>query len=636
MRLERANPAGIGESKKLGDVGAGGGVGVASTAKVTQAQPVVLAESNAAAAAALLGLGGKKGTPGERAAVRELAAHAAELGITLAPGLDVAAAIQAAELDKAQSVDARVTVADMERAALRSQQAWALKPVAQRDLFGFTRVVDAKVSLSAAGLEALAKDCAQEAGGPEALRALIDRGPPGGGLVFQPPSSRLELVASLVRQIVRGAGASRQLTLTPQLSAWVEQVLAGAGAEPKKAMGGAGAFAANLTAALGLGARFFSAEPVPQAIAERFAPGVQLVDKAGHKHAPHAHVDASAARVNTSVEYSKGLALTLFGATSVRVDGEEASLQCGGAGRVILGSQAKDIRPGLAGVTDATLEKLARDTDVFFFVGAHYLTQADSADAARADAEQLAGQLKTMKAAHPALLVHAQYVVPKKLENEAVVWAGLRGGVDSLALNAVEVAPFVDSLHDAGLADLDLDENVPRAAAEDPAHMLEGALALGRALELKRVHLHGFEGDLVVSQPGTPGAVDPTRQTLALVRARQIAANKAANDSGELKVADDIWPLVPSAQGTGLAAVHRFADAIAQRFGLSASQRELVVERWWFKDEGTGAVIHFVPSRGIHDRSGGTVSLGDTIDATGLLFAHNGTRPRLKHGSSFA
>ena len=630
MRLGRRPPsvhvgkrAGLGQAK-IGTPALGGLVLPSST---TLPQGVVAGTGHTSVIDVVTAGGGA-------AAARELAKHAAELGVALTG--DVAAAIQGAELAHGQATDTRVSTADLQRALVRSQQAEHLTAAPQVDLFGFTRVVDAKVPLTTASLDALVHAC----GDAEALLALIARGPPGGGTAWSRPDNALELVASLVRQVALGDGASKQLGVSPALSRWLDDTLHAAGFAPTKAMGGAGAFAANLAAAVGTDARFFSAEPIPDAIAERFAPGVAVVDQQGERHAPASFADDTPARVNLSLEYGAGQALELFGAPTVRIDGVERSLAPRGSGRVIVGALAKDVRPGLQGVSDATLRKLAVDTDVFFFVGAHYLTQASSTEAAATEAEALATALATMKRANPALTIHAQYVVPKVFENEPAVWGALNGALDSLALNVVEVAPFVDALVDGGLCAGvrgagKVPGEVPREAAEDPAHMLDGALAIADGLALPRVHLHGLEGDLVVSAKGTPGAKDPSRQTLALVKARQLAANKAANDTGEIKSADDMWPLVPSVRGTGLAALHRFADAVQERFGLSERERDLVVERWWWQNPADGTVIHFVPSRGIHDRTGGTVSLGDTIDASALVFALEGRAPKLKHGSSF-
>ncbi len=565
----------------------------------------------------------------KRASARELVAHTLQLGVSIEG--DVAKKVQDAELAAGKGADPRVSAADMERAVRFSEQAAALVPARQSDLFGFTRVVDAKLSLDPKTLDLLAHACGDDA----ALLKAIDEGPGHGDVAFDRPRTPVELVASLVRQLALGAGASKQLALEPKLAAWLDGTLAGGGVAVRRAMGGAGAFAANLACAAGVDATFFSADPLPPGIADRFAPGVRAAARDGSVHDAHTWVGEQPARQNASAEYDAGVAYPLLGRERLRINGRDVAVVTGGSGRIILGTRAKDVRPGFAGVSDDALTRLARRTDLFFFVGAHYLTQGSAADA-RAEARALAGGLDVMKRANPALLRHAQYVVPKLHENEALVWGELKGHVDSLALNAVEVAPFVDSLFDGGLSRTDLDPHLPRAAAEDPAHMLEGALALVDALSLPRLQVHGLEGDLVVSGPGTPGAVNPERQKLALVKARQLATNKAAADSGEIKSKDDIWPVLPSVRGSGLAALHRFADAVAHANGLSAAERDRIVERWWWQAP-DGTVVHFVPSRGIHDRSGGTVSLGDTIDASSLIFSIDPTRaPKIMHASSFA
>jgi ADP-dependent phosphofructokinase/glucokinase len=571
--------------------------------------------------------------PTTAAAVREVEEHARELDVPLTG--DVAKGIQEAELARGRYEDARVSAEDMERAIRWSEQAAALVPARQSDLFGFTRVVDAKLHLTQAALAALARACGDEA----ALLRAIDEGPPpkpdassddARALVWPQPETPTELVASLVRQMMLGAGASRQLVIEPGLGRWLAEALGSADAELKRAMGGAGAFAANIGAAIGIEASFFTLEPLPQTIVERFSPAVQAMTPDGQALPISEHSADIPARTNIATEYTEGEAFTL------RIHGEERHVVPSGSGRVIIGSRAKDVTPGFSGVTDEALRKMAKSTDLFFFVGAHYLTQGGEAES-RAQAEELGRALDVMKAANPGLLRHLQYVVPKAPENEHVVFDALKGRVDSLALNAVEAAPFIDALHDAGMTPFDVDPLMPREAAEDAAQMLESGLALKTALDLKRVHLHGLEGDIVISGPGTPGFDDPERQKLALLKARQLGANKAANDSGEIKDPKDIWPLVPSVRGTGLAALHRFADAVQARYGLSDADRERIVERWWFQDPETKQVIHFVPSRGIHDRTGGTVSLGDTIDSAALMYALKPERaPKLKHASSYA
>jgi len=95
---------------------------------------------------------------------------------------------------------------------------------------------------------------------------------------------------------------------------------------------------------------------------------------------------------------------------------------------------------------------------------------------------------------------------------------------------------------------------------------------------------------------------------------------KATNPSGEIRQADqELWPVLPVVEGACLASVQKFADAVQERFELSGQQRDQVARDWYF-DDGRGSTVYFVPSRGIHDRSGGTVSLGDTIDSMALIY----------------
>ena len=170
--------------------------------------------------------------------------------------------------------------------------------------------------------------------------------------------------------------------------------------------------------------------------------------------------------------------------------------------------------------------------------------------------------------------------------------------------------------------------------------MLEGARAIADALGLPRVHLHGLYGDLVVvtdphpddghvgTGTGITEGVDVDRTRTALLRARQLASMKAAADSGEITGPNDLFDVVPTVQGRCLAAVQRFGDAVAAAHGLSGAERADVVADWHWQDPLGKRQVFFVPSRGIHDRTGGTVSLGDTIDVSALVLARTRGRPR--------
>ena len=164
--------------------------------------------------------------------------------------------------------------------------------------------------------------------------------------------------------------------------------------------------------------------------------------------------------------------------------------------------------------------------------------------------------------------------------------------------------------------------------------MLEAAEDLMGAFSLSRLHLHAMAGDLLVID----GCEDPHRQVLALLRARQYVSMKAANPSGEVRVAKgkkrEVWPVHATFPGEHLAAEHEFADAMQARFGLTDLQREQILRDRWYRDPETRRVYVFVPSRGLRDKRGGTISAGDTIDLVALLLGREKsgrtTRPRMR------
>ncbi len=543
----------------------------------------------------------------DKAAARERFAHAAALDCA-----DTVEALAAAEAAVAHRIDPRVTSTTYGAASARADAARALHPAPQTVLCGFTRLLDAKISLDARAVCALVDQLTS----PERtqLATAIGSGPGDGDVVWPRPATRVELVASLVRQLVLGSGASSQLQVSPALAAFVEHAAIAAGSPNHRALGGAGAFATNVLAALDVQARFFACDPLPAAIAERFADAVHVVDRHGVRQPARVACCDDDARINVSCEYGAGQPFRVGDDDTLAFDGVPRRLVTSGAGRVILGSTAADIVPGFDGVSDEALARIAADVDIFFCVGTHYLTRSEDAGTRAA---VLARHLDVMRTSQPRLLRHLQYVVPKVASREVEVLAALRGHVDSLSMNAVEVPALLHRLARAGLVDVDVDEHQSRTRSEEPDALVHAAFALAEALQLSRVHLHGMLGDLIVQSD----VDDPDRVCLALLRARQLASMKAAIRGGELVCAQDLFDVAPTVDGASLAAVERFADVVAQRFGLDAADRTRVAQQWHCRRPSSRQHVVFVPSRGIHDRAGGTVSLGDTIDIAALVFS---------------
>jgi hypothetical protein len=562
---------------------------------------------------------------------RELAGHCALLGIDHT-GPDVLSRLRDAELERAVATDLeggrvpRVKAIEMDRAVARAAAAERLVPRPQVNLFGFTRLIDARFTLDPETIAHLA-DRVQETGAD--LLGAIDRGPGDGATAWKRPENEVELVASLTRHLALGGGGSLQLRLSHPLAHWLEDSLRGFSTSFAEAIGGAGGFSGNVASVFpNVTANFFSLEDVPRRLGKRFGAGVNGVDLNGDVVDFEKRItDAEEPRVNYAAEYPIG-PFSVLGHSKLMMNGVERELMVEGRGRMILGTPGTQ-RATFGGMPRAALEKIARAHDMFFMVGTHYHTEAGEG----AQSEELASQLSVMKAANPKLFVHLQYVVPKVAENEHAMLEQMRGRVDSMSLNAVEVAGLLGRMSRAGMSDWRGDEHPVRDEAEKPATVLDGADALKKGMRLSRVHVHGSLGDVVI----VDRVKDPERQVLALLRARQVASMKAANETGEITSPADVFRLAPIVEGRGLAAVHDFADAISEKFGpLSAKEHAKIVERWWWRDPNSGEYYFFVPSRGIHDSSGGTISLGDTIDVTALVFGMETEKARpLLHPRSF-
>lgn len=552
------------------------------------------------------------------AAHRELHGHLAELGLPPEQEHPLEA-VAHAELKLAREWKATLTATEYARAMQRALAAQALTATPHSALFGFTRLIDARFRLTPEVLDALVETCAGEHNGIARLLENIEHGPKAGEDWGRRPRDKVELVAALVRQLALGWGASLQLAISNELARWMSHEVERAGGELHESMGGAAAFGANLAGTFAhVTPRFFIDGKLPGKIHQTFGPRIELVAKTGISHTREPLVDdALPARINFSCEYRQGWAFHVQGRERLPIDGEIRSLRPGGTGRVILGTPT-EFSPGFGDVPEETLERLGRGHAFFFLVGPHYFT-GETKDRARSLATQLAKQLDALRRGNPSMLRHYQYVVPKRDENELPVMESLRGHIESLSLNAVELPGLQTRLAAGGIGAPVLPPDAPREESEEVENVLAGAAMLRECMQLQRVHIHGAAGDLVVC----PTPADPGRMVLTHLRARQLASMKAANRSGQLRDAEDVWTIAPVVTAQGLAGVHSFADALRDRFALNAQTHAEIIERWYWSDRRTGLTWAFVPTRGIHEDTGGKVSLGDTMDLVPLLLAEH-------------
>ncbi len=531
------------------------------------------------------------GVPGH--ASRDYRAHLAELGIT--PDEHAYPRALQAELQDARDMDPRVTSLDVKRFVTRSLMAENLRLFVRSPLLGFTRLVDAKCPLTPELLDSMKSAVLAEGVTEHDLHGLIQNGPADGRIAWKKPGNPAELYATLIRQTQLGSGDSLQIALSPELKGWLEAQLKNV--PIGRAVGGAGAFCANLAAALNIPhVRFFSREGLPEGLKKMLHPAIGVVGPDGDvaKRMPGSKNEA---RINYALEY----------------DGRSVGTS---SGRIIC-STKESFAPELGEVSRPALKKLAREHDLFFIVGPHYFT-AETREVCLQKSRRLADQLRTMKSFNPKLWTHFQYVVPKDEKNEAAMLSQLRSSVDSMSLNACELPELIGRLAAAGMAQPSVDPRMNAARAESAEAMLAGAAELKAALGLKRVHIHGRNGDLIIDE-----GKGRRRGVLAAMRGRQLAVQKAAIQTGELKSPHEVERLVPLPSAKSLAAIYEFSDALSGRLGLSPKQTSKLHRRWWHRDE-AGDTYSFVPARALYTREGGTISLGDTIDFTTLVFS----RPR--------
>ncbi len=488
-----------------------------------------------------------------RPAEREVESHMKDRGLRADEPL---ANLARVELGLARKADDRVTSQDMLRAIARSEAAQRLEPVKQNDLFAFTRLTDSKFALTTGLVDKL-----------ESLNAPDDK-----------------LIAGLDKAL-EGKGASAQLNLDARTADWLTRSLMVLNVPTQEAMGGAGAFCANLAACQpNVRAGFWALGGLPGKVAAGMHPAITVHDEQGRERPAAQAADLNLPdRINYIAEY-RGQA----------------------SGRLILSSPGTQ-EIGFGAATDQVLSQTIAGKRLFFFAGLHYLTKEP------AKADKVADDLGAMKRYNPSCMFHLQYVNPKDPAHEKEVLDKMAPYVDSMSLNAVEVPGLLERIapgYDGVPASADRD------VMEAPGTLLDNAYRLRTAMDLDRVHLHGQFGDLVIAK--TPQ--DRERTVLSLMKARQLAAMKATNPSGQVASKNEMWPMLPLVEGACLAAVQKFADSVQDRFGLSDAQRAQVARDWHY-DDGQGNTVFFVPSRGIHDRTGGTVSLGDTIDATALIYS---------------
>lgn len=556
-----------------------------------------------------------------------------------------------------------VTPALMHTACARAHKAKGMIPAPLKVLSGWNNLLDGKVTLTPEVLEALATAAvAQTQGGQEELLRAIHDGPGDDHVTWSAITTPIQLVASLARQLALGGGSSLQIRLSTEMATWLHDTLQAQHIPVAYAMGGAGAFCANIVGALPpMTAHFYvSNESSPGArrgtiaapIARKFGDTVHAVTSDGTvTPAEHAGNPDQHARINYVVEYAAhdpAKPMTVLGHATLPMGKRDCALQPPSGSRVILSSPTLP-SDGFHPVNPDVTARIAQQHDVLFLSGMHYFTAA-SPDACEQQAKQLADVLRAMKGANESLLRHWLYVVAKTPHHEPLLVQHViathpdnvthpehkSAAFDSMSLNTVEMPEFLARNfppHAPKLPDPVTHPEAYKVAIESPDVVVHSLNALRHLTGIPRIQAHGKSGDFVLihlppsaQHSEVSIAALANQQILACLRARQLGSMKAANPGGEIIDAkSDIWDLAPTVDGPSLAMLPAFADAVTALFGTdtarAATDRKAIVNAWYHWSPHTRDLIVFVPGRSIHALDGGTVGLGDTFDLLGLLFS---------------
>ncbi|MCC6749245.1 MAG: hypothetical protein IT371_16400 [Deltaproteobacteria bacterium] len=547
-------------------------------------------------------------------------------------------AIVAEELRLAQQADPRNTTALVHHVMRRFARAQGMQAEPLRVLFGFSRMIDVKTAVSAGFMRKMEEALLAQGVNKAELLARINRGRPAG----KGPVDRLDdLMVELVREQVAGEGEPKPILVTTRLAREVQQTLStGQNAvSVREATGGAPAFGSNLAQLFHqVVASFHSSGRLSRRQNDAFEPGVRIVTReSGPEGAAPLAVDPASGKplsygpraktkVNVIIQSPAGLDFGSFmGERQLTIDGKVYPCRTSAkVGRVVLSTEASFAPTFDPRLTKAELGALGKANDLFVLAGMHYLTSYAPERLARAG-QRLRWQLGVMRAANPDLYVHYQYVKAKDPAKEAQVFRALQGRVDSISLNATELWELARNLDRqplvpgrAPLAMPAQEEPAERKVAERPERIYELARFLLEAMALERVHIHGYEVDLIVTRRGSSERM--SREGLAALGGRQLGLNKVVNPSGELRTRKDVWAVLPTLQASSFGAIQRFADGLVAEGRLSRSARDAAVRNGVFQDAKDGTWVSVTPTRQFHGSlPGGLISLGDTIDISTLL-----------------
>ncbi len=556
------------------------------------------------------------GRPGRKAGSykKDLGAYARKAGVrTTGKSRSVERRIVDKEVRKAKRLGLPNASKVVRAANRRFQKAQRMVPPRQRILYGFSHLVDQKLSVKQSVVDALMRVVDKKKFDSYLARGPKKNGTWGRSGLIDDPS---ELAAAILHHERYGAGKAKQLSISANLQKKLQAAFEGLPVD--SAPGGAGLFGANISSSFENVKVSFHSPQIPSPLqAGLFSPKIRVVtpETDAKGLAPNAVAKVGGdTKINFAFETQAGQELN-FGGEKVKT---------GPYHRIILSSKATYDPVFDPKLTKTQLRELARSNDIFVAVGLHYLTGLSPALAKKRGA-LLRRQLKTMREANPSLYVHNSYVVPRNGALEAQLFSQIHGLYDSIDLNSAELTQLARNLDGATLGDRKV--RMPSLAhkngnPENPTRIFTLARALLEATQTERVRIHArwFDLTLVRTNKNVGTAVERMkRESSANHFARAVTTNKVANPSGQIRTAKDRWPVVASLPARSFQEVGKLIDHVARTRSLSATQKEgFRSSEILMAAKNGGVSIVVTPAREFYDFSGGLISAGDTLALTAL------------------
>lgn len=464
----------------------------------------------------------------------------------------------------------------------------------------------------------------------QALKKAVNDGPRGGGIVWQPPSTPVELVASILRWAALTDHDKRRIPADSSVRKWISETLADARYDTQPRLGGITAVCTELGQVCGHVPTMMALGNMPPEIARRLPEDTRVIGSD-----PRC---ATILELPPEKEFSGNFCLGVrkgklelpdkFGPLVVNglaVDPAavtEIDILITGTASV----------QGFTGLAGERLGDIGRAHDMVVLTGSKELSSE----------EKIRAYVESVSALHSGGCAVALFYSESKFPSvEVEFWRELkkRHCVESFGLNCLEAEGILERIQAdvSGANQLNLSGELQRRVNEalkiarsapevwedgheSPEWIFESALLLQDILEIPVVRVRGMLSDIVVVKPGLE--IDPESVGDYQFASRDLGSVKVADPSGLFERPDDMDIVTNVPDGQAAAALFKILDRMSlynSRLGKGPSAASDTAEEFMRTCHACLADGRFVFAAvpvPFYIKDGGTQSAGDVMDFT--------------------